>query len=453
MEESELKKLFFEKLEEKIEESKFNTWIKPLELKIQDDSFVILAKSKFAKNWLEKEYIYYFTDSLDEINPGKNYNIKIDFNLKNSNLNKTNLSNQKNNEKSKKSAEKKKHKSINIKDTGLLNDYTFDKFVKGDSNSMAFDAAKAIVEKPGKTYNPLYIYGETALGKTHLMNAVGHEILKRNPDASVYFLSSENFAQEMAKSIQQNKMDEFKEKYRNLDVLLIDDIQFFLGKNKSMDEFFYTFNTLLERENQIVLTSDVHPNGSNLESRIKSRLSKGLSVPITPPNFETRKEILLKKAQNQNKYLPDEVATYIAKRIKSHVRDLEGALNKVVASSNFKGEEITIELVNKELKDLFDIQKTQIGIDNIQKIVADYFKISLVELLSKKRSNSIARPRQIAMSLARELTTYSLPEIGKSFGGRDHSTVINAVKRVKKLIETDKNFKEDWEILNRKLRN
>lgn len=450
MDESKIKEIFFEKMSQKIEEEKFNIWIKNLKIKIENNNFILLTKSKYAKKWLEKEYKNYFLEIIKDVSSTENYELKIDvisndFNSKN---------NTKNVEEKKAFKFKKSTKKVDLKKTNLLSYYTFEKFVKGSSNEMAFDAAQIIVKDPGEIYNPLYIYGETALGKTHLMNAIGNKILELNPEASVYFISSERFAQEMVNAIKQKKMEEFKEKYRNLDILLIDDVQFFLGKDKTMNEFFYIFNTLLERKNQIVLTSDVHPNDSSLvlESRIKSRLSKGLSVAITPPDFETRKEILFKKALEQKVFLPDEVASYMAKKIESHVRDLEGALNKVIAGSNFKGEKITIELVNRDLKDLFEIKKNQISIDNIQKLVADYFKITMSDLLGKSRKQSITRPRQIAMTLAREFTNKSLPEIGQSFDGKDHTTVLNAIKRVKKLKAENKDFKEDLEILKRKLR-
>lgn len=439
---------FFKKLEEKIDEKNFKLWIKPLSVEIKKEDFFVITKNKFAKNWIEKEYRFYFNEVLSEIDPEKIFSLKIEFKLNKSSF-KKNSSTKLRKISLPKTAQKNKY----IENPNLVKEYTFDKFVRGDSNSMALDAAKKVAEKPGKIYNPLYIYGETALGKTHLMTAIGHKILEKNPDANVYFISSEKFAQEMSSSINENKMEEFKKKYRNLDVLLIDDIQFFLGKNKSMEEFFHTFNTLSSRENQIVLTSDVHPSGTTMESRIKSRLNEGLSVAVNPPKFETRKEILLKKAADKGVVLPDEVAHYLAKKIESHVRDLEGAINKVIASSSFRCEEISIALVNRELKDMFDIKKNQITIDNIQKTVADYFKITLIDLLGKGRTKSIIKPRQMAMALARELTSNSLPEIGKSFGGKDHSTVINALKRVKSYKTEDRMFKEDWENICRKLRN
>lgn len=451
MDENKIKENFFAKMHQKIDEKKFNIWIKNLKLKLEGNKFILLAKSKYAKNWLEKEYKNYFLEFIKNINSDKNYELKIEFLKKNSYL----KADFKKSEIRKISSSKKDIKKIDLKKTNLLLDYTFERFVKGSSNEMAFDAAQIIVKDPGEIYNPLYIYGETALGKTHLMNAIGHKILELNPKASVYFISSERFSQEMVNAINKKKMEEFKEKYRNLDILLIDDVQFFLGKDKTMAEFFFIFNTLLERKNQIVLTSDVHPNNSSLEleSRTKSRLSKGLSVAITPPDFETRKEILLKKALDKKVFLPDEVASYLAKKIESHVRDLEGALNKVIAGATFKSEALSIELVNRELKDLFEIKKSQISIDNIQKLVADYFKITMRELLGKSRKQSITRPRQIAMTLAREFTNKSLPEIGQNFEGKDHTTVLNAIKRVNKLKSENKDFKEDWEILKRKLRN
>lgn len=338
-----------------------------------------------------------------------------------------------------------------IKHSSTLNPlHTFDSLVEGKSNQLARAASFQVAENPG-AYNPLFIYGGVGLGKTHLMHAVGNQIMQLNPSAKVVYLNSERFVQDMVKALQLNAINEFKRFYRSLDALLIDDIQFFVGKDRSQEEFFYTFNSLLEGGKQIILTSDRFPKEIGVEERLKSRFGWGLTVAIEPPELELRVAILLKKAATVNVHLPQEVAFFIAQKIRSHVRDLEGALNRVIADAHFKGQPITIDLVRESLKDLFAVQDKQVGIENIQRVVADYYKIKIADLHSKRRTRSIARPRQVAMALAKELTNHSLPEIGDAFGGRDHTTVLHACRRVKALQDELPDIREDWKNLLRLL--
>ncbi|MDD2661016.1 MAG: chromosomal replication initiator protein DnaA, partial [Methylococcales bacterium] len=330
--------------------------------------------------------------------------------------------------------------------------FTFDNFVEGKSNQLARAASMQVSENIGRAYNPLLIYGSSGLGKTHMMHAIGNAVLQKNPSANVVYLHSEKFVQDMVKALQQNAINAFKEFYRGVDVLLIDDIQFFAGKERSQEEFFHTFNTLLEKKHQVILTCDKYPKEIiGLEDRLKSRFGWGLPVLIEPPDMETRAAILMKKAALVNIELAQDVAFFIAKRIPSNVRDLEGALRRVIANAQFTGREITIEFTKEALHDLISLQDKLVNIDNIQKTVAEYFKIRVADLSSKNRKQSITRPRQMAMSLARELTSHSFPEIGDAFGGRDHTTVMNACKRISELKEADNKIAEDYSNLLRTL--
>ena len=328
--------------------------------------------------------------------------------------------------------------------------YTFDTFVEGKSNQLGKAAAMQVAMNPGKAYNPLLLYGGTGLGKTHLMHAAGNLMLERNPDFKVLYLRSEQFVGSMIEALRTKSMDEFKRRFRSVDALLIDDIQFFAGKDTTQEEFFHTFNALFESKQQIVLTCDRYPKEvDKLEPRLKSRLGWGLSVAIEPPDFETRAAILLAKAQEKDVVMSDEVAMLLAKRIRSNVRDLEGALNTLAARANFYGRPITVEFAEETLRDLLATHAQAITIPNIQKITADYYQVRLQDLLSKRRVRSLARPRQIAMSLSKELTEHSLPEIGEAFGGRDHTTVLHACRTIRKFCETDNRMRQDWEQLIR----
>jgi len=330
--------------------------------------------------------------------------------------------------------------------------HNFDNFVEGKSNQLARAAARQVADNPGGAYNPLFLYGGTGLGKTHLLHAVGNGIMARKPNAKVVYMHSERFVQDMVKALQNNAIEEFKRYYRSVDALLIDDIQFFANKERSQEEFFHTFNALLEGNQQIILTSDRYPKEINgVEDRLKSRFGWGLTVAIEPPELETRVAILMKKADENDIRLPGEVAFFIAKRLRSNVRELEGALNRVIANANFTGRAITIDFVREALRDLLALQEKLVTIDNIQKTVAEYYKIKVADLLSKRRSRSVARPRQMAMAMAKELTNHSLPEIGDAFGGRDHTTVLHACRKIEQLREESHDIKEDFSNLIRTL--
>ena len=330
--------------------------------------------------------------------------------------------------------------------------YTFENFVEGKSNQLGKAAATQVAMNPGRAYNPLLLYGGTGLGKTHLMHAAGNLMRANQPGVKILYLRSEQFVSGMVRALQQKGMDEFKRRFRSVDALLIDDIQFFAGKNTTQEEFFHTFNALFEGKQQIILTCDRYPKEvDNLEPRLKSRLGWGLSVAIEPPDFETRAAIVLAKAQAKGVELPEEVAVLMAKRMRSNVRDLEGALNTLVARAHFEGRRITQEFAQETLRDLLTVHAQAISIPNIQKTVADYYQLRLADLLSKKRSRSIARPRQMAMTLAKELTEHSLPEIGDAFGGRDHTTVLHACRTIRDFRETDGKLRQDWDKLVRTL--
>lgn len=328
--------------------------------------------------------------------------------------------------------------------------YTFETFVEGKSNQLGKAAAMQVAMNPGRAYNPLLLYGGTGLGKTHLMHATGNLMRERNPDFKVLYLRSEQFVGSMIEALRTKSMDEFKRRFRSVDALLIDDIQFFAGKDTTQEEFFHTFNALFESKQQIILTCDRYPKEvDKLEPRLKSRLGWGLSVAIEPPDFETRAAILLSKAHDKGVAVSENVAMLLAKRIRSNVRDLEGALNTLAARANFYGKPITIDFAEETLRDLLATHAQAVTVPNIQKIVADYYQVRLQDLLSKRRVRSLARPRQIAMALSKELTEHSLPEIGEAFGGRDHTTVLHACRTIKKLCETDTRMRQDWEQLIR----
>ena len=339
----------------------------------------------------------------------------------------------------------KHHSSLNTQ-------FTFDTFVEGKSNQLALAASRQVAENPGAAYNPLFLYGGVGLGKTHLMHAVGNSLVRQNRNAKVVYLHSERFVADMVKALQLNAINDFKRYYRSVDALLIDDIQFFAGKERSQEEFFHTFNALLEGGQQMILTCDRYPKEiSGVEERLKSRFGWGLTVAVEPPELETRVAILMKKAEQQKVELPHEAAFFIAQRIRSNVRELEGALKRVVASAHFMGRRIDIDLIRESLKDLLALQDKQVSIDNIQRTVAEYYKIKVADILSKRRSRSVARPRQIAMALSKELTSHSLPEIGDAYGGRDHTTVLHACRKVKSLVDEDGEIRDDYKNLLRSL--
>ena len=334
----------------------------------------------------------------------------------------------------------------------LIGNYTFESFVEGKSNQLALAAARQVAENPGHSYNPLFLYGGVGLGKTHLMHAVGNALRKENSAAKIVYLHSETFVGDMVKALQLNAISEFKRFYRSVDALLIDDIQFFARKERSQEEFFHTFNALLEGGQQMILTCDRYPKEiDGLEERLKSRFGWGLTVAVEPPELETRVAILMKKAGESEISLPHDAAFFIAQRIRSNVRELEGALRRVIANARFTNTPIDIPLVKDSLKDLLALQDKQVSLDNIQRTVADYYKIKVSDLMSRRRNRSVARPRQMAMALSKELTSHSLPEIGDSFGGRDHTTVLHACRKIKELRNTNSDIRDDFKNLLRSL--
>ncbi len=426
------------KLENEIASSDFSTWIRPLQVIENNGILTLLAPNRFVLDWVKQHYFIKIKQSVNDLSNGS-LQLSIEIGSK-----KTVAPSITNNT--------KPIEVKNSKPNFLNKTFTFDNFVIGKSNQLARAASIQVAENIGKSYNPLLIYGSSGLGKTHLMHAIGNAVFEINPNLTIVYLHSEKFVQDMVRALQQNSINSFKEFYRGIDVLLIDDIQFFAGKERSQEEFFHTFNTLLDKKNQIVLTCDKYPKEIvGLEERLKSRFGCGLPVSIEPPDMETRAAILIKKALQVNIKLPQDVAFFIAKKIPFNVRDLEGALRRVIANSQFTGREITVEFTKEALHDLITLKDKLVSIENIQKIVADYFKIRISDLSSKSKKQNITRPRQIAMCLARELTSQSLPEIGNAFGGRDHTTVINACKKISGLKELDHKIEEDYSILLRSL--
>jgi len=423
-----------EKLENKLSQEDFNTWIRPLKGNLNKNTLEIVAPNDFILNYVE-------TNLSDEIMEMIKSQSKKDISLVFKTLTKeTFVDKYSNNKKS--------------EDTKLVPSYVFDTFVEGKSNHVALAASKQVALNPNGDYNPLFIYGGVGLGKTHLMHAVGNEILKKEPNKRIVYVHSEKFVSDMVKALQLGAMNEFKSFYRNADALLIDDIQFFAGKEQSQEEFFHTFNALLDRNNQMILTCDKYPKEiDGLEERLKSRLGWGLPVIIDPPELETRAAVLLQKASSMGVSLPNDCAIYIAQRIRSNIRELEGALKRVVANAKFTNQQIDLALVKDALKDLFVISAKMVSIENIQKTVAEYYNIKLSDLLSKRRSRSITRPRQLAMALTKELTRHSLPEIGEAFNGRDHTTVLHACKKIAELRKESPSHEEDYRNLTRALTN
>jgi chromosomal replication initiator protein len=423
-------------LQAELPEQQFNTWIRPLQAVDEGDVLRLLAPNRFVIDWLQQHYMERILEVVDDSN--SNAEVVVEVGSRDPSAGPA------------PAAGRPMPTTIRAKSQTAVNSrlnplFTFENFVEGKSNQLARAAATQVSENPGKSYNPLFIYGGVGLGKTHLMHAVGNGMLKNDADARVSYVHSERFVSDMVKGLQHNKISEFKRAYRSLDALLIDDIQFFAGKERSQEEFFHTFNALLEGQKQIILTCDRYPKEVNgLEERLKSRFGWGLTVAIEPPELETSVAILISKATAEGVELPDEVAFFIAKRIRSNVRELEGALRRVIANYRFTGRPINLDFAKEALRDLLALQDRLVSIENIQKTVADYFKIRVGDLLSKKRSRSIARPRQFAMALAKELTNHSLPEIGDAFGGRDHTTVLHGCRRIESLRETDKRIDDDY---------
>ena len=475
-------------LQDELNSQQFNTWIRPLQAEEGDTNELrLLAPNRFVRDWVSDKYAKRISELMRELAPSKPPKVSLTVGSRRAaapapqprelgnpvsaapaqpaspavhtpprgdigdereidQLREESGPSRRGNERQVQVEGSLKHSS------GLNPNFTFDTFVEGKSNQLARAASRQVSENPGGAYNPLFLYGGVGLGKTHLMHAVGNALAGRRENARVVYLHSERFVADMVKALQLNAINDFKRFYRSVDALLIDDIQFFAGKERSQEEFFHTFNALLEGGQQMILTSDRYPKEiSGVEERLKSRFGWGLTVAIEPPELETRVAILMKKADQAKVDLPHDAAFFIAQKIRSNVRELEGALKKVIADSHFMGKTITQDFIRESLKDLLALQDKQVGVDNIQRTVAEYYKIKVADRLSKRRSRSVARPRQVAMALAKELTNHSLPEIGDAFGGRDHTTVLHACRKVKALQEENADIREDYKNLLRLL--
>ncbi len=430
-------------LETELPEQQFNTWVRPLQAMEGNGALKLLAPNRFAVDWINANLLPRIGELLRDESTGDVPIVTVEVGSRSSAARAPPAG----------FAAASTRRAEGLVVGARLNpDFSFASFVEGKSNQLAKAAALQVAENPGRAYNPLFIYGGVGLGKTHLMHAIAHHIRRQNGEARIAYVHSERFVGDMVRALQHNSMNEFKTAYRSLDALLIDDIQFFAGKERSQEEFFHTFNELLEGQHQVILTCDRYPKEvAGLEERLKSRFGWGLTVAIEPPELETCVAILMTKAQANAVTLPEEVAFFIAKRIRSNVRELEGALRRVIANSRFTGRPITLEFTKEALRDLLSLQAKLVTVENIQKTVADYYKVRLADLLSKRRSRSVARPRQVAMALAKELTSHSLPEIGDAFGGRDHTTVLHACKRIKGLRDTEQRVREDYSNLLRTL--
>jgi len=438
-----------DRLETELPEQQFNTWIRPLHAVADDNCLRLLAPNRFVLDWVREHFFDQITQAVLDFAPAPTPQIALEVGTRRATPptkpaeSETRFSRE---------TERPAARRPVTANPSLNTNFNFESFVEGKSNQLARAASMQVGENPGKAYNPLFIYGGVGLGKTHLMHAVGNLILASKPDARVVYLHSERFVADMVKALQHNAINEFKRYYRSVDALLIDDIQFFAGKERSQEEFFHTFNALLEGQQQVILTCDRYPKEvAGLEERLKSRFGWGLTVCIEPAELETRVAILMSKAAQTQVELPNEVAFFIAKRIQSNIRELEGALRRVVASSRFTGRPITLEFAKEALRDFLALRDKLVSIENSQKTVAEYYKIRIADLLSARRNRSIARPRQVAMALAKELTSHSLPEIGDSFGGRDHTTVLHACRKIAELRETEIRIKEDYYNLLRTL--
>ena len=454
------------RLSEQIPDQQFRTWIAPLRLEQEEATCHVLAPNRFIKDFVKEK----FSDRIEQVLRSEFGEQRLDLQFgifgqiaapkvaaratHSPKVDAPNLS----------VVGKADTATISTRNPGvqvegglshqnnLVEHYSFDSFVEGKSNQLALAAARQVKDNPGFAYNPLFIYGGVGLGKTHLMHAVGNALKQDNPNANIIYLHSERFVADMVKALQLNAISDFKRYYRSVDALLIDDIQFFAGKERSQEEFFHTFNALLEGGHQMILTCDRYPKEiEGLEERLKSRFGWGLTVAVEPPELETRVAILMKKAHQIGVSLPEDAAFFIAQRIRSNVRELEGALKRVIASAHFHQKPIDIAMVKDSLKDLLALQDKQVSLDNIQRIVAEYYRIKVADLMSKRRSRSVARPRQVAMALAKELTNHSLPEIGDSFGGRDHTTVLHACRKIEELKSTNNDIREDVKNLLRAL--
>ncbi|WP_417657345.1 chromosomal replication initiator protein DnaA [Pseudidiomarina aestuarii] len=452
-----------DRLQGELSTQHFNTWIRPLQADLKDDTLTLFAPNMYVVDWVKDKYLNLINDYLSDLvkdKGGRTPNVAFSVGGVEGNSN--------NNAKptpirrsstvgsspipSRRQPWDQEDSPAPAFECNIHPEYTFDNFVEGKSNQLARAAALQVAENPGGVYNPLFVYGGTGLGKTHLLHAVGNAIMTHKKDAKVFYMRAERFVQDMVNAIKNNSINEFKRYYRSVDALLIDDIHFFANKKGSQEEFFHTFNALLEGNQQIIMTSDLYPKEiEGVEDRLRSRFGWGLTIAIEPPELETRVAILIRKAQERGITLPHEVAFFIAKRLRSNVRELEGALNRLAANVNLTGRQITIDFVREALRDLIAAQEKLVTIENIQKTVAEYYNIKMADLLSKRRSRSVARPRQLAMALSKELTNHSLPEIGDAFGGRDHTTVLHACRKIQELKDAQHDIKEDYRNLIRTL--
>ena len=435
----------------------FNTWIRPLVAEWHETGLVLAAPNRFIRDFVAEKYSSLMTTYLMDVVPPASAQVSVTVSAAQQPAQAPAV------RPVDRGAEVAGVRQVEapaarpapaalISPSNLVEGYTFERFVEGKSNQLALAAAQQVAEHPGLSYNPLFLYGGVGLGKTHLMHAVGNAMRRRNPDAKIVYLHSERFVADMVKALQLNAINDFKRFYRSVDALLIDDIQFFANKDRSQEEFFHTFNALLEGGQQMILTCDRYPKEiDGVEERLKSRFGWGLTVAVEPPDLETRVAILMKKAEQSHITLAPDAAFFIAQRIRSNVRELEGALKRVIASANFTGRPFDIDLIKDSLKDLLALQDKQVSLDNIKRKVAEYYKIKVADLMSKRRNRSVARPRQVAMAMAKELTHHSLPEIGDAFGGRDHTTVLHACRKIKELRDVSPDISEDYQNLLRAL--
>jgi chromosomal replication initiator protein len=430
------------RLETEISEQQLNTWILPLQAEQELSVLKLLAPNRFVMDWVRKHFLERIIELVSGLDDSKSISVNLSIGSQTKPISPA-----------KESGVNQPIKKLNKAST-FSESQLFSNFVEGKSNQLARAASIQISSTPGSDYNPLYIYGGVGLGKTHLMHAIGNQIRQRNPESNILYVNCERFVSDMVKALQHSKMNEFKNYYRSLDALLVDDIQFLADKNRSQEEFFHTFNSLYESKAQMVITCDRFPKEiEGLEDRIRSRLGWGLAVDIKPADLETRVAILNSKAEQANVSVPDDVAFFIAERFKSNIRELEGALKRVIAHAHFTGQRITQDFARQALKELLAVQDKPVTIEKIQKQVATYYKIRVADLLSSRRTRSITRPRQLAMSITKELTRHSLPEIGGAFGGRDHTTVLHACRKIVELRNVDNLLDEDYENIVRLLTN
>ena len=438
-----------------IPQQQFNTWIRPLRAEWQESGLVLAAPNRFIRDFVAEKYLpLIHTYLLDVVAPAAaQASVTVQSGQPAAPPSVTPIASGAAQALSRPAeTPPRPAPAALVSPSSLVEGYTFERFVEGKSNQLALAAAQQVAEHPGSSYNPLFLYGGVGLGKTHLMHAVGNAMRRQNPEAKIVYLHSERFVADMVKALQLNAINDFKRFYRSVDALLIDDIQFFANKDRSQEEFFHTFNALLEGGQQMILTCDRYPKEiEGVEERLKSRFGWGLTVAVEPPDLETRVAILMKKAEQSHISLAPDAAFLIAHRIRSNVRELEGALKRVIASANFTGRPFDIDLIKDSLKDLFALQDKQVSLDNIKRKVAEYYKIKVADLMSKRRNRSVARPRQVAMAMAKELTHHSLPEIGDAFGGRDHTTVLHACRKIRELRDVSPDISEDYQNLLRAL--